>query len=473
MAERQAVLLSFRECPDICNNPIINSNNKGLESFLKSVTFQIKLVRSGNCVGTNVGTVSLMARKLTAAFVNSVSEAGKYYDGGGLGLCLRVDKAGYKRWVQRIRFNGRQRDLGLGSPPIVSLADARERALENKRVIVSGGDPFAQRREKRNSLSFAEAVDQVFTAKRAEFQNEKHAKQWLSTLNGYAIPKIGRLSVDEIGVRDILRVLEPIWLEKNPTAKRLQQRMEVVLTWATVSGYREGDNPARWAGNLSEILPKPSKVAKPVHHPALSLRDAPRWWTALSHRDGMGTQALKFLTLNASRSGEVRAMTWTEVDLQAGIWTIPASRMKAGKDHRVPLSDAATNLLDSIERHPKTDLVFYSTTLKPLSDMTLSATMKRLHKSDLGAGGKGYVDTISGGAAVPHGLRSTFRDWAAERGYERDMAELQLAHVVGSDVERAYRRSDMLERRRAMAEAWCSFLNGKEEPKIVSIRGGL
>ena len=183
----------------------------------------------------------------------------------------------------------------------------------------------------------------------------------------------------------------------------------------------------------------------------------------------MGALALKFLALNASRSGEVRQMTWNEVGLTSGVWTIPASRMKAGKEHRIPLSNAAANLLNSIERNSKTDLVFYSSSLKPLSDMTLSATMKRMHKSDIDAGGKGYLDATNGGAAVPHGLRSTFRDWAAERGYERDMAELQLAHVVGSDVERAYRRSDMLERRRAMMDAWQRFLDGAEEQKIISM----
>jgi len=410
-----------------------------------------------------------MAKKLTAAFVNTVTTAGKYYDGGGLGLCLRVDKTGYKRWVQRVRVNGRQRDLGLGAPPVVTLAGAREQALEHKRIIARGDDPFALRREKRNSLLFSDAVQMVFEEKRPEFRNEKHAKQWFSTLNGYAVPKIGNLSVDEIGLQDVLRVLKPIWQEKNPTAKRLQQRMEVVLTWATVSGYRQGDNPARWAGNLSELLAKPSKIAKPVHHPALSLNDAQRWWTALKDRDGMGALALKFLALNASRSGEVRQMTWNEVDLTSGVWTIPASRMKAGKEHRIPLSNAAANLLNSIERNSKTDLVFYSSSLKPLSDMTLSATMKRMHKSDIDAGGKGYLDATNGGAAVPHGLRSTFRDWAAERGYERDMAELQLAHVVGSDAERAYRRSDMLERRRAMMDAWQRFLDGAEEQKIISM----
>lgn len=413
-----------------------------------------------------------MAKKLSAAFVNSVKDAGKYFDGSGLGLFLRVDDAGYRRWVQRIRINGRQRDIGLGSPPVVTLADAREKALANKRLVVSGGDPFADRMKHRNRLTFAEAVDRVHKTKQAEFSSEKHAKQWLATLSIYAVPKLGRLPVDEISALDVCRVLEPIWNDKTVTASRLRQRIEAVLSWATVAGFRDGDNPARWKGNLAEMLPKPSKVQRATNHPALRLRDAPRWWAALSQRDGMGTVALQFLTLCASRSGEVRQMTWSEVDLSGSpTWTIPAARMKASRDHRVPLTPTMVGLLSQIERHPQSDLVFYSSMGKPLSDMTLSAAMKRMHQSDIKGGGSGFCDERSGKPAVPHGLRSSFRDWAAECGFERDMAELQLAHNVGSEVERAYRRSDMLERRRAMLEAWERFLLGKEAAKVVMIGG--
>ena len=317
-----------------------------------------------------------------------------------------------------------------------------------------------------------EAVDRVHETKQAEFRSEKHAKQWLATLSIYAVPKLGRLPVDEIGVLDVRRVLEPIWNDKTVTASRLRQRIEAVLSWATVAGFRDGDNPARWKGNLAEMLPKPSKVQRATNHPALRLRDAPRWWAALAQRDGMGTVALQFLTLCASRSGEVRQMTWSEVELSGSpTWTIPAARMKASRDHRVPLTPTMVELLSQIERHPQTDLVFYSSTGKPLSDMTLSAAMKRLHEADVKGGGSGFCDERSGKPAVPHGLRSSFRDWAAECGFERDMAELQLAHNVGSEVERAYRRSDMLERRRAMLEAWERFLSGKEAAKVVTIGG--
>lgn len=423
-------------------------------------------MRSFYIVGTNVGTE--MAKRLSATFVSTVKDPGKYFDGAGLGLFLRVDASGYKRWVQRVRVNGRQRDLGLGAPPVVTLAEAREKALANKRMLGAGEDPFAARSKQRNRLTFADAIKQVHATKRAEFRSEKHAKQWLSTLERYVVPKLGRLDVGDICLQDILRVLEPIWLSKTTTAQRVQQRIEAVLSWATVAGYRCGDNPARWKGNLAELLPKPSKVTTAVHQPALSLRDAPRWWKNLSARDGMGTLALQFLTLCACRSGEVREMRWSELDLsETRTWTIPAARMKANRDHRVPLTQTMVTLLSSLERHPATDVVFYSATGKALSDMTLSAAMKRIHATDLKAGRPGFVDDRTGRPAVPHGLRSTFRDWAAECGYERDMAELQLSHVVGSEVERAYRRSDMLERRRAMMDAWEQTLLGEKSDAVI------
>ena len=268
-----------------------------------------------------------MPRQLTASFVNSVKTPGKYFDRGGLGLALLVDNTGYKRWIQRIRVNGRQRDLGLGAPPVITLALARDKALENKRTVMMGGDPFADRKIRRNKLTLDDAAKQFFEKKKEEFRSDKHAKQWAATIEMYASPKLGHLFVDEITVQDIRRVLEPIWTIKTTTASRLRQRIEAIMSWAAVAGYRDGENPARWKGNLSELLPKPSKVQKAAHHPALSLQDAPEWWHDLSMRDGMGTAALQFLTLCASRSGEVRGMTWSEVQLGNNpTWTIPAAR---------------------------------------------------------------------------------------------------------------------------------------------------
>jgi integrase len=404
---------------------------------------------------------------LTAAKVKTAGP-GKHHDGGGLGLILRVDPNGSRFWVQRITIHGKRREIGLGSPPIVTLAKAREAATENKTLLRAGGDPLAEKRKSRESITFAKAVESYLASKLAEFGNEKHRKQWFATLNTYARPRIGHLLVRAITTADVLRVLEPIWNEKNETASRLRGRIEAVLSWATVAGHRTGDNPARWAGNLKELLPKPSKVAKTDNQPALSLGDVARWWSDLGKRHGMAAEAMQFLTLTAARSGEVRGMTWDEVTLdpantakRAGIWIIPASRMKAGREHRVALTPDAVAILAALPRMEGSPFVFFAPRGGALSDMSLSAVMRRMQETEVKAGHTGYLDPQNKRPAVPHGLRSTFRQWAAERGYPRDMAELALAHFIGSEVERAYQRSDMLERRRAMMADWASFLRGE------------
>ena len=406
--------------------------------------------------------------KLTARFVETVATPGKYHDKGGLGLYLRVTGAGSKQWVQRVMARGRRQELGLGSPPVVTLAMARQAALENKRAFYEGRDPLAERRD---ALTFAHAVERYLAAKLHEFRNEKHRKQWRSTLDTYAAPVLGPRLVAEIDTQDVLKVLKPIWAEKTETASRLRGRIEAVLSWSTVSGFRAGDNPARWKGNLSEILPKPSKVAKTGNQPALALVDVPRWWADLQSRDGMAAQALQFATMTAARSGEVRGMTWDEIDLDAGIWTIPATRMKAGRAHRVALTPEAVALLDSLPRMDGTGFVFFAPRGGQLSDMSISAVMRRMQDSEVKAGRAGYCDPQNKRPAVPHGLRSTFRQWAAEQGFPRDMAELALAHFIGSDVERAYQRSDMLERRRDMMAAWAAFLRGEavERGNVVAM----
>ncbi|PJF08383.1 site-specific integrase [Pseudorhodobacter sp. MZDSW-24AT] len=419
------------------------------------------------------------ASVLSAAKVKTAGP-GKYHDGGGLGLILRVDPNGARFWVQRITVHGKRREIGLGSPPVVSLADARDAALANKKLLRTGADPLAEKRKSKESITFAEACEHYMASKLAEFDNDKHRKQWPATLNAYAKPKIGHLLVRAITTADVLRVLEPIWNEKNETASRLRGRIEAVLSWATVAGHRTGDNPARWAGNLKELLPKPSKVAKGDNQPALALGDVARWWSDLEKRDGMAAQALQFLTLTAARSGEVRGMVWDEVNLdpansanpakRTGLWTIPASRMKAGREHRVALTPEAVAILEAIPRMDGSPFVFFAARGGALSDMSISAVMRRMQESEEKAGRPGYLDPKNKRPAVPHGLRSTFRQWAAERGYPRDMAELALAHFIGSDVERAYQRSDMLERRRAMMADWGSFLcNKKSQANVIQI----
>jgi integrase len=406
-------------------------------------------------------------KALSARFVETVKEPGKYFDGQG--LFLRVAKNGARQWVQRITIRGKRCELGLGSPPAVPLSAARKLAVENRGRAMLGGDPLAEKRAANvRSLTFSECVTAYIDIKLSEFKSEKHQKQWISSLERLAMPSLGDKLVRDIDTKDVLRMLEPHWRVRTVTAKKLRGRVEAVLTWATVAGHREGDNPAAWRGNLKELLPAPGKIAKAQNQPTLSLADASRWWADLAQRDGMAARALEFLALTAARSGEVRGTKWDEIDLgsdatsatRAGVWTIPASRMKNGRPHRVPLTAEAIAMLESLPRLEGSPYVFFAPRGGMLSDMSISAVMRRMQAAKEKAGEAGYLDPASKRPAVPHGLRSTFRQWAAEQGYPREMAELALAHFIGSEVERAYQRSDMLERRRDMMAAWSRFLTG-------------
>lgn len=407
------------------------------------------------------------AKEMSAVEVRKIAHPGTGGNrnvavGGVDGLLLQVTPTGARSWLLRVTIKGKRRQIGLGSYPDVTLAQARERARGVKDMIWQGIDPLAEKRR----LTFSQAMEKTLEARTAEFRNEKHKKQWRSTLDSYAVPVLGDMAVSDVDVSDVLRVLEPIWTTKTETASRLRGRIEAVLSWATVGGHRTGDNPARWRGNLDAVLPKPGKVAKVRHNPALSLADAADWFTDLRKRDGMATRALEFVALTAARSGEVRGATWAEIDVDAGVWIIPAERMKAGREHRVPLTQEAVALLEALPRMQGSDYVFPAARGGMLSDMSLSACMKRISEARDG----GYLDPRSGRPAVPHGLRSTFRDWAAERTeFERDMAEIALAHNVGSTVERAYRRGDMIEKRRQMMAAWARFLKGEAGAKVVKM----
>lgn len=405
-------------------------------------------------------------KALSPRFVETVKEPGKYFDGQG--LFLRVAKNGAKQWVQRITIRGKRCELGLGSPPVVSLAVARKLALENRGRAVLGEDPLAEKRSaKVKDLTFRQCVDQYVVAKLTEIKSEKHRKQWVSSIERLAMPELGDMLVRDIGTKDILRMLESHWRKRTITAKKLRGRVEAILSWATVAGHREGDNPAAWRGNLKELLPSPSKVAKAENWPAVSLSDVPRWWNDLGERDGMAARALEFLALTASRSGAVRLATWDEIDLENRMWTIQPGRELSkipseGKPHRVPLTTEAIALLKALPTLSETPYVFFAPRGGALSDMSISAVMRRMHEANLKAGEAGFIDPRSKRPAVPHGLRSTFRQWAAEQGFPYDMAEIALAHSVGSEVERAYQRSDMLERRRDMMAAWAGFLNERQ-----------
>lgn len=387
--------------------------------------------------------------------------------GGVSGLLLQITSAGAKTWLLRTMVGKKRREIGLGGYPDIGLSDARQAARDTKAKILAGIDPVEERKAaraalvvaQRRGLTFKDAVDKCLTSKLDAFKNPKHRQQWENTLATYAIPKIGMMLVAEIDTQDILRVLEPIWRDKTETASRLRGRVEAVLSWATVAGHRTGDNPARWAGNLKELLPAAAKIAQGGNHPAIQLNDARRWFSALRARDGIGSRALEFLALTACRSGEVRGAIWDEIDLDNALWIISASRMKMSREHRVPLAKDAVALLKALPRFVDNPLVFPAVKGGILSDMTLSATMRRLHDAEVKCFNPGFVDRVSKRPSVPHGLRSTFRDWVSESTtFPGEMAEVALAHKIRNTVEAAYRRGDMIEKRRGMMTAWADFL---------------
>ena len=279
--------------------------------------------------------------------------------------------------------------------------------------------------------------------------------------------------VSEVTTQDVLRALHPHWGERTDTAQRVRGRIEQVLDWSVVAGHRPaGDNPAHWRGNLQHLLAAPRKVAAAGNQPAIALDDLPRWWADLARREGTGADALQFLALTAARSGEVRGMNWDEVDLAAGIWIVPAGRTKTGKEHRVPLPAAAVALLSDLPRMQGTDLVFPASRGGVLKDEVMSGLMKRIHAEAVGRGDPGYLDPASKRPAVPHGLRSSFRDWVAERTtFPGDLAELALGHRIGSAVEAAYRRGDQIEKRRKMMEDWRAALVGEMTGQVIPLRG--
>jgi len=401
------------------------------------------------------------AEEKSALEVSRLTKPGRYPVGVVAGLCLKVTDTGARSWVLRVMIGGKRRDVGLGGYPDVPLGLAREKARKAREDIVQGVDPIAQRAAAASALqaargaetTFEQAARKFIESKSAEWKNAKHAAQWGATLETYAYPVIGSLQVRDVVLSHVVKILEPIWNTKTETATRLRGRIESVLDWATVRGFRHGENPARWKGHLDKILPKPSKVTKVEHHVALPVDDIGAFMAELRKREGVAARALEFAILTAARSGEVRGATWSEIDLDSGVWIIPGERMKAGREHRVPLSEGAIKLLQALPRYGHTDLVFVAPRGGMLSDMTMTAVMRRME-----------VD------AVPHGFRSTFRDWAAERtAYPRDVAEMALAHTIGDKVEAAYRRGDLFEKRCRMMADWAAFCNTKVTGDVVPI----
>ena len=393
-----------------------------------------------------------MAEKLTALQVDSLTEPGMYYTGSDY-LYLQVRGPKWRSWIFRYTLGGRTRYLGLGSARKgkVTLADARRRAGDYARSVANGIDPIeAKRGEKQRReldeakrVTFREAADRYIAAHRDTWRSEKHRNQWDATLATYVFPVFGDLPVQTINVGLVLKVIEPIWSAKPETANRTRGRIETVLDWAKARGYRDGENPARWRGHLSNLLPKRSKVRAVVHHPALPYVETGAFMAELRTRGGIAASALEYLILTATRTGEALGTRWSEIDLKQRVWTIPASRMKATREHRIPLSGPAAALLERMQLIKQGDLVFPGARSgQSLSNMAMIVVLRRMGRAEL----------------TVHGFRSTFRDWAAEgTGFERDVIETALAHSVGSKVETAYRRGDLFDKRRRLMDAWAEY----------------
>lgn len=382
--------------------------------------------------------------RLNALRVRNLSEPGKYYDENG--LFLRVEKSGSKRWVQRLTIKGRQREVGLGSALLVSLSDARAQAYKNRQLARSGGDPLAEKAQQKSVPTFEAAAREVHRIHSPTWKNEKHAGQFITTLETYTFPHMGSMAVGDISAADVLAALLPIWTIKPETARRVKQRIGTVMKWAVAQGFRQDDPSAA----IQSALPKVK--ARPKHRKALPYADVAEFVeTVVASGAGQTTKlALEFLILTAARSGEVRLAAWSEIDLAEGAWCVPAGRMKAGNEHRVPLSPRTMAILEEARAYADgSDLVFPGSRKgQPLSDMTLSKLVKSL----------GYDVDV-------HGFRTSFRTWAQERtSFAREVVEKALAHTIKNKSEAAYARSDLFEKRTELMNAWATYIDHRQRP---------
>lgn len=393
-----------------------------------------------------------IAKALGALEVSRLTEPGLHAVGTVAGLHLSISEAGASSWILRTTIGKKRSDIGLGSYPEITLAAAWKRAREEKDAIKAGKNPIEERQSKKAAIvwTFKACALSYIETNRSGWKNAKHAQQWENTLATYVYPVFGHKHVKDVDTADVTTVIRPLWSTKNETMVRVRNRIELVLSWAAAQGYRpKGFNPAQWRGHLDQVLPKPSKVNKRESFEALPIDDMYTFMSILGNTDGMSARCLEFTILTACRSGESRGALWSEIDMDAGTWSIPASRMKAGRPHRIPLSDRALTLLDELPRlvnddGDEIDLVFPGLRGdKPLSDMSLTACMRRLNLT-----------------AVPHGFRSTFTDWVSERtGYPSEVREMALAHAIGNETEAAYRRGDLFDKRRALMNDWAQFLS--------------
>ena len=390
--------------------------------------------------------MSRPVHRLSPKAVESAKQPGYYCDGGG--LYLQVSASGSKSWIFRYARQGKVHEMGLGSGRDVSLAQARTKAEDARRHLASGLDPLAardgriaqERLRKAGSISFSECASKFIAAHEAGWKNGKHADQWQNSLDTYAGPVIGQLPVRDVDTALVLRVLEPIWAKKPETASRLRGRIERILDYARVRGYRDGENPARWRGYLDKLLPSALNRKTREHHAALPYDELPEFMKELRAQGGSAARALEYLILTAARTGEVIGCKPEEIDIRKGVWTVPAARMKAGKEHRVPLSPQAIKIVD--DQPEGTYLFSGGKKGTPLSNMAMLELLKRMGRDDL----------------TVHGFRSTFRDWAAEcTSYPGEVCEMALAHAITDRVEAAYRRGDLFEKRRMLMLDWAKY----------------
>ncbi|MGE4337380.1 MAG: tyrosine-type recombinase/integrase [Pigmentiphaga sp.] len=392
-----------------------------------------------------------MAGNLTARKVESLIRGGTPgTSGDGGGLYLQIASNGSASWLYRFQLNGKRRNMGLGSCDLVTLATARERRDDARKLVAAGVDPIEHRKAAENAakaatVTFDKCCSDYIASHRSGWKNAKHAQQWENTLATYAAPVIGHLKPEDVTTSHVLTILEPIWKSKPETASRLRNRIELVLDAAKAHGLRCGENPARWRGHLDKLLPKQSKVRSRTHHAALPWRELPDFMQELAERSDLTHAAMQLTILTACRTSEVLGATWSEINQDEHVWIIPASRMKAGKEHRVPLTSAALSVLEKLPRVDDNPHLFPGLRKgRPLSNMAMLMGLRRLGRGDL----------------TMHGFRSTFRDWAAEcTPHPNFVVEMALAHTVGNAVEAAYRRGDLLTKRRALMQDWANYLN--------------
>jgi integrase len=401
--------------------------------------------------------------RLTAMSVTKQKAPGAYADGGG--LWLQVTDSGSKSWSFRFMLNGRAREMGLGPLHTIDLTSAREGARKCRELLLQRVDPIEHRTSGRTASllasstakTFDECADAYIAAKRHGWSNSKHADQWTNTLKTYASPKFGSLPVQAVDTEAIVRALNQIWTAKTETATRVRQRVEAVLDWATVSGFRKGENPARWSGHLEHKLTDPAKLKNVVNLPALPHKEIASFLVDLRKQPGVAARAMEFMILTAARTGEVRGAVWPEIDVEEKAWLIPAERMKMKREHRVPLCDRAVAILTEMKQHqaPEQPFVFPGGKKgKALPNGALLALLKRMERTDI----------------TPHGFRSTFRDWASDcTSYPHEVQEMALAHLIKNKAEAAYRRGDLFDKRRQMMADWERYCETRTPGKVMSI----